>query len=92
MNSCKKEVEPNNTIEINKNDISEIEKHFNDKNYSTKINKVINDSISVFWNPIWNESSLEKSGDSIKYIYVPLIPTAVNVKTNKNTKAQFSGV
>ena len=94
--SCKKEVEPevkpNDLIEINKEDISKIEKHFNDKNYSTQINKVINDSISVFWKPNWNESSLEKSGDSIKYIYVPLNPTATNIKTNKNTKAKFSGV
>lgn len=31
MNSCKKEVEPNGSIVINKNDVSAIEKHFNDK-------------------------------------------------------------
>lgn len=90
--SCKEKIEPNSNAEISQDEIIDAENHFKEKNYSFKLTQKLDDSISVTWSPSWSEFTLENSGDSINYIYVPLYPNAINTKTRTSVKVSSSGV
>ncbi len=92
--SCKKDL---TTVQKNSADhssslIDSFKTDFYKKNYGTKLNQKLNDTLNLSWEPDWKNYTQSNLGDSLTYYFVALNPVAINSKKNESPSIQEANI